>query len=442
MRHQIGHRLMGIGFILVLLAALSLSVLQYRKAFSPVTWVTLRADRAGMQLNPGADVKLRGVVVGSVRSVGSTGDGARLRLALDPAQASRIPADITARLLPKTLFGERYVALVPPAGGSATAGGRRTTLRDGSVIHQDRSSEGVELERILDQALPLLRAIRPDRLATVLGSLAAALDGRGEQVGRDVIRLDSYLAELNKHLPALAEDVRRLATVVDTYDAALPDLMSILREATVTGATIADQRTQLAAFLADTTETADVTRLFLNRHRDQLIQVGDVSRPVLELLAAYAPEYPCLARGLVNLQPRVEDSFRGGRLHITLEATRDGGKYEPGRDDPVYGARNGPDCRSLPNPPNPAPQFPINDGYDYGSGRTSPKLPVGLPATTPASGGTAATSPEMGYAGTAEERDLVKPLVGAVTGTPPVEVPDIAVLLWGPLLRGGVVNLQ
>jgi phospholipid/cholesterol/gamma-HCH transport system substrate-binding protein len=46
----------------------------------------------------------------------------------------------------------------------------------------------------------------------------------------------------------------------------------------------------------------------------------------------------------------------------------------------------------------------------------------------------------MGYAGTGEERDLVKPLLGAVTGTPPAEVPDIAVLLWGPLLRGAVVN--
>jgi phospholipid/cholesterol/gamma-HCH transport system substrate-binding protein len=426
------HRLLGVGFIVLLVAALSLSVLQYRKAFTPVTWVTLRADRAGTQLNTGADVKLRGVLVGSVRSVSSTGGGARLRLALDPAQASRIPADVTARLLPKTLFGERYVALIEPAGP------HRATIRDGSVINEDRSREGVELERVLDEALPLLQAIRPDRLATVLGSLAAALDGRGEQVGHDLVRLDAYLGELNKQLPVVAEDVRRLATVVDAYDVALPDLLSILRDVTVTAATITDQRTQLAAFLAGTTEAADVTRLFLDRHGDQLIQVGAVSRPVLDLLAAYAPEYPCLMRGLVTLQPRVEDTFRGGRLHITLEATKDGGKYEPGRDEPVYGARNGPACHGLPRPAQPAPEYPINDGYDYGADRTSPRLPVGLPTTsTPAT-----ASPEMGYAGTAEERDLVKPLVAAVTGTLPVEVPDIAVLLWGPLLRGGVVNLR
>jgi phospholipid/cholesterol/gamma-HCH transport system substrate-binding protein len=76
---------------------------------------------------------------------------------------------------------------------------------------------------------------------------------------------------------------------------------------------------------------------------------------------------------------------------------------------------------------------PINDGYDYSGARSSPpRLPVGLPATV---------APAMGSAGTAQEQALVKPLVGAAMGTPPVEVPDIAVLLWGPLLRGAVVNV-
>jgi phospholipid/cholesterol/gamma-HCH transport system substrate-binding protein len=46
----------------------------------------------------------------------------------------------------------------------------------------------------------------------------------------------------------------------------------------------------------------------------------------------------------------------------------------------------------------------------------------------------------MGFAGTAEERDLVKSLLAGSTGTPAAQVPDVAVLLWGPLLRGTVVN--
>ena len=110
----------------------------------------------------------------------------------------------------------------------------------------------------------------------------------------------------------------------------------MLRDATVTMKTITDQRDELARFLADTTDLATTTRSFLDRYDDRIIQLGHVSRPVLELLAAYAPEYPCLLQGLVALQPRVEKVFATGRMHITLETTRDNGKFVKGRDEPVY----------------------------------------------------------------------------------------------------------
>ncbi|SCL27660.1 phospholipid/cholesterol/gamma-HCH transport system substrate-binding protein [Micromonospora pallida] len=434
------HRILGIVFVAVLTAALSASVLHYNKAFTPVDRVTLRADRAGLQLLEGADVKLRGVLVGEVRAIASDGTGATVRLALDPALTPRIPATVTARLLPKTLFGERYVELVAPAGDAGVP------IRDGAVITQDRSRTAIELERVVDQAFPLLQAIRPDQLAATLGAIATALEGRGEQLGANLVQLGAYLRQLNPAMPTIAEDVRKLVTVLDSYDAALPDLLALLRDVTVTARTVHDQRAELAAFLADATGTADVTRDFLDRHDDQIISLGEVSRPVLELLAVYAPEYPCLVSGLVALQPRAEEVFAGGRMHITLEVTQNGGKYEPGRDEPVYGARNGPRCHGLPRPKPPAPEVRVNDGYDHGP-RPRDLIPIGpLPGLTatgasagqPPAGG----SPEMGQAGTAEERALVKPIVGAVTGTLPAEVPDIAVLLWGPLLRGAVVNAR
>lgn len=393
------NRLLGAGFVILLTALLTLSVLTYRKVFTPVDWVTLHTDHTGMQLSEGADVKLRGVVVGEVRSITADGQRATLRLALDPARRERIPADVTARLLPKTLFGERYVALVP---GTAT-----TPISAGAVIEQDRSSTAVELERVLDNALPLLRAIRPEKLAAVLGALAYGLEGRGEQVGQDLVRLNGYLDELNRQMPVIAEDVRKLADVLELYGDVTPDLLALLRDATVTMATISRQRTQLAEFLTHATGLAHQSRDFLDRYDERLIQLGEVSRPVLELLAAYSPEYPCLMRGIVKLQPRAEEVFATGRMHITLEAVKDQGKYQPGRDEPIYGARNGPDCRGLPDPHVPAPEVPINDGYDYGA-----------------------------------ERDLLRPLIGSATGVPADEVPDLAMLLWGPLLRGSVVSLQ
>ncbi len=424
-------RLLGLGFVVVLAAALSLSVLTYRKAFTPVDWVTLHTGHTGLQLNPGTDVKMRGVIVGEVRSISANGHDATLRLALDPAATGMIPANVVARLLPKTLFGERYVALVPPEIASPEP------IRDGAVITEDRSSSAIELEQVLDHALDLLRAIQPDKLAATLGSIAYALDGRGETLGRDLVSLDSYLKALNAQMPTLRHDVSQLANVLQDYNGALPDLLSILRDATVTARTVTDQRDQLAAFLADTADFGRDAGDFLGRYGDRIIQLGHVSRPVLDLLAAYSPEYPCLAHGAVALQPRIEKVFAGGKMHITLEVTRDGGKYVPGADNPVYGAHNGPDCRGLPSPPIPAPGVPVNDGYDYGASRTTPRTPVGGLARPSAY---LLDDPTMGYAGTAEEKALVRPLLAAATDVPVTAVPDVAVLLWGPLMRGSVVD--
>lgn len=417
------HRLLGLGFIALVAVALTASVLTYQKAFTRVTWVTLHTDHTGMQLSSGADVKLRGVLVGEVRDIAADGQRATLRLALDPALREAIPADVSARLLPKTLFGERYVALIPSETPAAAA------IRDGAVIDQDRTASAIELERVLDNALPLLQAIKPDRLAAVLGALAYGLEGRGEQVGGDLVRLHEYLGALNKQMPEIAEDVRRLADVLDVYSAATPDLLALLRDATVTMTTISDQRRQLAEFLSQTTGLADKTQVFLDRYDDRLIQLGQVSRPVLELLAAYAPEYPCLMRGIVALEPRAEKVFATGRMHITLEATRDQGKFVRGRDEPVYGASNGPNCRGLPSPSVPAHVVPINDGYDYGA----PRTPLAAGAPLPV---------DMGFAGTATERAVLQPVLAAATGVPASNVSDLAMLLWGPMLRGTVVNVS
>lgn len=420
-------RLAGLAFVAVLLAAVGLSVAVYRKAFTPMVRVTLRTDHAGLQLDTGADVKIRGVIVGEVTGVSTEGSGATLRLALDPASARLIPANATARLLPKTLFGEEYVALAPPTGPPARP------VRDGDVIAQDRSAAAIELEKVLDDTYALLITIAPDKLAATLGALAGALVGRGDELGRTLTALDGYLRQINPGMPDMRADLVKLADTLSVYGDIAPQLLAILRDTAVTMTTVSSQRDQLAAFLADATGAAGTATGFLDRYGDRIIQIGQISQPLLDLLAAYAPEYPCLLAGAVAQQPAVEQVFAGGRMHITLEATRDNGKYLRGVDTPRYGARNGPNCRGLPDPAVPAPEVPVNDGYDYGA---RPAAPPGGAAVT-----SAAYQPaDMGYAGTAQERAVVDALVGPATGVPPDRVPPAADLLWGPLLRGTVVN--
>jgi phospholipid/cholesterol/gamma-HCH transport system substrate-binding protein len=447
------NRLLGVGFLLIVAVLLAASVLTYLKAFTPIVPVTLRADRTGTQLLSGADVKLRGLIVGEVRAISTDGATASLALALNPDDVGLIPSNVQARLLPKTLFGEKFVDLVIPRDASPRA------ISAGAVITQDRSRTAIELERVLGDVLPLLRTIDPAKLAATLHAMATALEGRGEKLGEILVRLESYLDKINPELPTIKADIKALAGVADVYADAAPDLLTVLRNLSVTNATVNQQRTQLAAFTASTTRFADTTTGFLTEHEGRLIQLAAVSRPTLELLARYSPEFPCLLRGLTDFQPLIEDAF-GGRsnsLHITLEIVQDQGKYQPGRDEPQYGAKSGPSCRGLPGPPVPYPGKQFADGYDHGNRRSSTPIPRfrGLTADLTGAGGggdsaSAAgdagsvmlTDAAMGYAGTAQEQSVVGPLLALVMRRPAQEVPDIATLLFGPMARGTMVRVS
>ncbi len=430
--------LLGLGFVVVVGVLVAVSVGAYLKVFTPTVWVSVRADRTGLELERGADVKVRGVVVGRVAGVSSSGGGARLRVGLDTGSVSGVPSNVVARFVPKTLFGEKFVDLVVNGAPSSRA------ISGGAVVSQDRSVRGVELERVLDDLLPVLRAVSPEKLSVTLDAVASAVAGRGDRLGKTLVGLDRYLGVVNGQLPVLRSDLEKLADVLGTYSGAWPDLVAVLRNVTVTMGTVSQQREDLASFVSETTGLADTGSGFLLRHEGRLVQLGRVSRPVLGVLAEYAPEYPCLTAGMVRLQRNIEGAFDTGRLHITLEITKDNGKYISG-DEPQNGADTGPNCRGLPDPQRPNPATPIIDGYQYGAPHTGGVLSDGGPL--PSSGSTAAgqgggtgADPTMGYAGTSEERAMINPLVAAATGRNVTQLGDITDLLWGPLMRGTVVN--
>ncbi len=290
-----------------------------------------------------ADVKIRGVIVGEVRSISSRPDGATLTLALDPQQAELVPASVSARLLPKTLFGERFVDLVPPAGDPGRP------IREGDVIPQDRTSVAIELERVFDELLPLLRTVKPEKLAATLNALATALDGRGTRLGENLVLVDRYFTRLNPQLPLIEADISGLADLASTYADAAPNLLRAADALRTTNATIVEKKDQLAGFLAGTAGFANTTAEFLEKNDDRIIQVGRVQRPTLAVLAKHAPVYPCLAQGLVGWIPRAEGIFAGGQFHITLETPPQRSGYRPGQE-PAWNDDRGPSCRGLPDP--------------------------------------------------------------------------------------------
>ncbi|MGN6751801.1 MAG: MCE family protein [Intrasporangium sp.] len=424
-RWRLGTKAYGVVFLVVLALLLGLAVAAYQKRFTPVVRVTLETSRLGSQLQESSDVKLRGLVVGEVRHVEATPQGARIELALQPDEVGKIPANVNARLLQKTLFGERYVDLVTVDAASPRP------IREGDVITQDRSRVGIELETVFDNLYPLLRTVEPAKLATTLGALATALDGRGDQLGQNLVRLDRYLKALNPHLPVLQQDVALLADTVGIYADAAPDLFRLTESLRVTNRTVVDKQQQLAAFLVGAAGFADDAAGFLHDTEQRIIQVGRVSRPTLKLLARYSPVYPCLAGGLAGWLPRINGAFSGGTFHITVEVVPPRQPYRPG-EEPRWADKRGPHCYGLPNPggsqANPYPGLHFNDGTRPAS-TASPlsSLPAGL----------FEAAADSGTAGTAEEQQVVAALLSRDTGGQPS---GIQTLLAGPLLRGTVVS--
>ncbi|MDX3193744.1 MCE family protein [Streptomyces sp. MN03-5084-2B] len=444
MRRELWQRLryqvLGLVFLLVAALFIALTLAVYHKAFTPVTLVKLETDRVGSQLRTGGDVKVRGMLVGEVRSVLAKGDHAELELALDPDKTHVIPKNVSARLLPKTLFGERYVALQLPEN-------KERPIEAGDVIPQDRSSAAIELQKVLDDVMPLLQAVQPEKLSSTLTAVATALDGRGKQLGETLAGLSDYLGKLNPSLPDVKADITGLANVANTYDKAAPDLLQALSDLTTTSRTIVDQRAQLSDLYATVTAASVDLTSFLQVNKDNLIRLTTAIQPTLDVLAKYAPEYPCLLRQLAESVPRAELAFGKGTAHpevsrVTIEFAASRGKYLPGVDEPKYEDKRGPRC--YPSVPHPGvwPQYPPDGAIKDGSSKPAPPKnpPEKLPGPITAGGG--AVGGDGTIVGSAYENDLIDLLAAPALGTSPGAVPGWAGLLVGPLYRGAEVELK
>ena len=334
-------RLQGLLFLVLVLGLVALAIGLYDKAFRPWTEVTLRADRIGNQLTPGADVKARGVIIGEVRSVSATPEGAELQLRLDPDMAGRVPADTRARILPTTLFGEKFVALHFDELGDVG-------LTDGTVIAQDRTETARETAEALDNLLPLLQTLNPEAVSTTLNAVSSALRGRGDRIGSNLTLAGRYVEQFNPELGRFQENVRGTADLADTFTAATPDLVSLLDDLSAVNRNLVRDEAALDRVLRDTAGVARTAEDFVGENEQRFITLARESVPNLEVYARYSPQFPCMAFSLVDDHRAIADAFGTLQpgLHITLEFTRDNGGYVPG-DETEYLDDSGPTCRSL-----------------------------------------------------------------------------------------------
>ncbi|MFF0494944.1 MCE family protein [Nocardia aobensis] len=434
-------RTLGIVFFVVMALFLGTTIAAYNKVWVKVVKVDLITDTVGNALTRNADVKVRGVNVGEVRSSESANGKVKLHLAIDPDKASKIPSNVTARLLPKTLFGERYVDLVWPEQPSPKH------LQAGMTLYQDASGNAVEVSQLLDSIMPLLQAIPPQYLASTLGALSQALGGQGEELGHTIDRLDDIFRDINGVMPQLQDDIHTFATVADTYSDALPQLVDAFDNLRTLNATIVQKRSQLDTLYSVLTPTSSKTADFLMANHDNIIDVAADSREALELLATYSPSFPCTMKNFAQLKPRIDNLFGKGTdtpgSRVTIEITNPRGRYLPNQDEPRWLDTNRPPACFPEYPlgvdPGQYPTGSANDG-SYQPPTRNPgdqnigQLPAAQFSVYGAAGATTMGSPA--------EQHTLGAIYGAANGVSPDQVPSWVSRIGAPAMRGSEVSVR
>src|SRR5262249_40100285 len=150
--------------IAVIVAIIVTTVVLFTGKFNSYVPVTLTSERAGLVMESGAKVKMRGVQVGRVAGIEGGHEPVRLKLELFPDQVKYIPANVGAQIKATTAFGAKYVDLIYPDNPG------RKRIAAGDVLVSRNVS--VEVNTVFQNLVDVLHKIDPAKLNAVLTAFA------------------------------------------------------------------------------------------------------------------------------------------------------------------------------------------------------------------------------------------------------------------------------
>jgi len=250
------HILTGAISLLVAVALMTIGIKGAFGAFAGGYELVGSFDAAGQGLLEGSDVKVRGVNIGEVKGIRLVEGRAEVTLRIEDGE--QIPVDATATIRPKTLFGEKYIDIDPGANE-----GVGPYLEDGDEIADTLG--GFELEAVLTDLYPVLEAVDPEDLTTVLTELAEGGRGLGQQINRSIVNGEELSAMFAENADLTTEFLTDLAALSDQLAGSAEDLVGIAEAGNVALPTLVEGEAELI---------------------DLLQQAGRLSNDVADLLEA------------------------------------------------------------------------------------------------------------------------------------------------------------
>lgn len=354
-------------FVVVLVLFVGLCSALFAGAFISAVPVTLTADRAGLVMESGAKVKLRGVDVGRVVGIDGEQDGVSLKLELDAEQIDLIPSNVEAEIRSTTAFGAKYVDLITPPNPSSRPLAAHAVVRSRNV--------STEVNTVFQNLTHVLHQVDPAKLNATLTALADAVRGQGHQIGDATSAANDVLLALNPRMDTVRDDWRALSGFSDAFGGAAQDIINTLNAATTTSHTITANATSLDALLLSTIGFSTEGNDLVQAGHDNYIQAVNTLKPTADLLLKYSPTYTCLLQGSTWWLDHGAYAGLGGNGYSSiLDAALLFGDdpYRYPENLPIVAAKGGPggkpSCGSLPDASKnfPVRQLITNTGWGTG----------------------------------------------------------------------------
>ena len=295
------YRLAGVIVFLIAALVLWLVFLQYSGDFIDKTKLTMLSDRAGLVMDPGSKVTYNGVQIGRVADINEVErDGkpaVKFTLDVYPKYLHLIPANVDAKIVATTVFGEKYVSMTAPEHPLP----QRITPKN--VI--DARSVTTEINTLFQTITSIAQKVDPVKVNLTLSAAAQALSGLGDKFGQSIINGSAALDEVNPRMPLIRHDIQQLAALGDTYADASPDLLEFLNNASTTAHTIHGQEKDLDRALLAAIGFGKTGADIFNRGGPYFARGAKDLVPSAQLLDTYSPELFCSIRNLHDGEPKV-----------------------------------------------------------------------------------------------------------------------------------------
>lgn len=342
--------------LFILVAGLvALTAASFSGTFHAFIPLTLVSDRAGLVMEPGAKVKLRGVQVGQVASIGTDVKAAQLQLKMDPGPFKYLPSNLEAEIKSTTAFGSKYVDLIVPDQPSSTA------LKPGAVLHSRNVT--VEVNTVFENLQSVVAALDPAKLNAILSAFAQSLRGKGDRLGQAITSANNVLLTVNPRMGTIDKDWRLFGKTTAAYSDAAQNILSILDSAATSSATLTENQRSLDTLLLSAVGFSQTGIGVIGNNESNIVRSFNLLDPTTALLQKYSPTFTCLFQGAQwYVDHGGRDALGGNGYSVILDAALLFGDdpYRYPKHLPKVNATGGPggrpSCGSLPDP---SANFPV-----------------------------------------------------------------------------------